>query len=84
MPSGVFYFMQCTRPLTISQFAEYSLSVATTTMSLNFWKPGTAAPGSSLDRASQLEDAFVPTIPVQGRLPILNHRMYFLSSPDNN
>ncbi|KAF5373103.1 hypothetical protein D9758_001733 [Tetrapyrgos nigripes] len=52
-------------------------------MSLKFWKPGTAGPGSSLDRATELEENIVQSAPaysslsIQGqreRLPIFKHR----------
>lgn len=52
---------------------------------LKFWKPGTSAPGSSLDRASEQEGSLVQSAPissslsVQGqreRLPIFRHREY--------
>ncbi|KAF9557667.1 P-loop containing nucleoside triphosphate hydrolase protein [Agrocybe pediades] len=46
-------------------------------MSLTFWKPGTAAPGSTLDRASQLEESIGVQIPPthgRGQLPILKYR----------
>ncbi|KAF5331044.1 hypothetical protein D9619_005702 [Psilocybe cf. subviscida] len=55
----------------------------TTVMSLTFWKPGTAGPGSNLDRASQVEESIVPYAPQDGylsvrgqqeRLPIFKHR----------
>lgn len=64
-------------------------------MSLTFWKPGTVGPGSSLDRASELEETVVPYAPSnsylsiqsqQERLPIFKHRkpnahLYHLSEP---
>ena len=42
---------------------------------LQFWKPGTLGPGSSLDRTSGEEDAFIPSAaPSQrDRLPIAKH-----------
>ncbi|KAL0581787.1 hypothetical protein V5O48_000264 [Marasmius crinis-equi] len=52
-------------------------------MSLKFWKPGTAGPGSSLDRDTEVEGNVVQSAPaysslsVQGqreRLPIFKHR----------
>ncbi|KAF8964126.1 hypothetical protein BDZ97DRAFT_946985 [Flammula alnicola] len=52
-------------------------------MSLTFWKPGTAGPGSNLDRASEKEENIIPYAPqdsylsIQGqqeRLPIFKHR----------
>ncbi|KDQ59389.1 hypothetical protein JAAARDRAFT_32950 [Jaapia argillacea MUCL 33604] len=51
--------------------------------SLTFWKPGTAGPGSTLDRATETEDQIVPSAPVSSalsiqaqreRLPIFKHR----------
>ncbi|QRV86553.1 Helicase associated domain (HA2) [Ceratobasidium sp. AG-Ba] len=50
---------------------------------LQFWRPGAAAPGSSLDRATQNEDSIIHSAPaasnlgIQGqreRLPIFKHR----------
>ncbi|GBE82564.1 Pre-mRNA-splicing factor ATP-dependent RNA helicase prp22 [Sparassis crispa] len=50
---------------------------------LQFWKPGTVGPGSSLDRATEAEENVVPSAPftsslsIQGareRLPIFKHR----------
>ncbi|KAF8197384.1 P-loop containing nucleoside triphosphate hydrolase protein [Pholiota molesta] len=52
-------------------------------MSLTFWKPGTAGPGSNLDRASEKEENVIPYAPQdsyvsiqrqQERLPIYKHR----------
>lgn len=52
-------------------------------MALQFWKPGTTGPGSSVDRATETEDNIVPSNPtpatysIQGareRLPIFKHR----------
>jgi ATP-dependent RNA helicase DDX35 len=52
---------------------------------LQFWKPGTIGPGSSLDRATEAEGNLVPSAPsyselsVQSqreRLPIFKHRMF--------
>ncbi|KAF9233931.1 P-loop containing nucleoside triphosphate hydrolase protein [Melanogaster broomeanus] len=57
--------------------------------SLSFWKPGTTAPGSSLDRATQDEGTVIQSAPSQSslslqaqreRLPISKHRdkiLYF-------
>ncbi|KAI0075808.1 hypothetical protein K474DRAFT_1355404 [Panus rudis PR-1116 ss-1] len=51
--------------------------------SLQFWKPGTAGPGSTLDRATETEDNVVPSAPLSSaysiqsareRLPIFKHR----------
>ncbi|KAF9269082.1 P-loop containing nucleoside triphosphate hydrolase protein [Marasmius fiardii PR-910] len=52
-------------------------------MALKFWKPGTAGPGSTLDRATELEGNIIQSAPaysslsIQGqreRLPIFKHR----------
>ncbi|CCM06094.1 uncharacterized protein FIBRA_08341 [Fibroporia radiculosa] len=52
-------------------------------MSLQFWKPGTVGPGSSLDRATETEENVVPSAPISSslsisaareRLPIFKHR----------
>ncbi|KAE9406974.1 P-loop containing nucleoside triphosphate hydrolase protein [Gymnopus androsaceus JB14] len=52
-------------------------------MSLKFWKPGTAGPGSSLDRDTQTEENVVQSAPAYAslsiqsqreRLPIFKHR----------
>ncbi|RDB21186.1 putative ATP-dependent RNA helicase DHX35 [Hypsizygus marmoreus] len=52
-------------------------------MSLKFWKPGTAGPGSTLDRATEVEGNVVPSAPAYSslsiqsqreRLPIFKHR----------
>ncbi|KAJ3476329.1 hypothetical protein NLI96_g11231 [Meripilus lineatus] len=53
-------------------------------MSLQFWKPGTAGPGSTLDRATETEDAVISSAPLlsssysiqsaRERLPIFKHR----------
>ncbi|KAI0670718.1 P-loop containing nucleoside triphosphate hydrolase protein [Trametes maxima] len=51
--------------------------------SLQFWKPGTAGPGSNLDRATETEDNIVQSAPLSSslnlhaareRLPIFKHR----------
>jgi ATP-dependent RNA helicase DDX35 len=56
-------------------------------MSLKFWKPGTAGPGSHLDRASEAEENVVPSAPAYSslsiqnqreRLPIFKHRTYYV------
>ena len=55
-------------------------------MSLKFWKPGTAGPGSHLDRATEAEGNVVHSAPAYAslsiqnqreRLPIFKHRMRF-------
>ncbi|EIN07584.1 P-loop containing nucleoside triphosphate hydrolase protein [Punctularia strigosozonata HHB-11173 SS5] len=52
-------------------------------MSLQFWKPGTVGPGSSLDRATETEENVIQSAPLSGaysiqaqreRLPIFKHR----------
>jgi ATP-dependent RNA helicase DDX35 len=52
---------------------------------LTFWKPGTAGPGSTLDRATEEEGNVVQSAPSHGslsiqaqreRLPIWQHRMF--------
>ncbi|KAH0584186.1 putative ATP-dependent RNA helicase DHX35 [Termitomyces sp. J132] len=46
-------------------------------MSLKFWKPGTAGPGSTLDRATEVEGNVVPSAPAYShreQLPIFKHR----------
>jgi hypothetical protein len=58
-------------------------------MSLQFWKPGTQGPGSSLDRATEAEGHVIPSaisssLGIQDqreRLPIFKHRMLVLSLP---
>jgi ATP-dependent RNA helicase DDX35 len=54
-----------------------------TSMSLTFWKPGTAGPGSNLDRSSETEENIVPYALADSfssirsqreRLPIFKHR----------
>lgn len=56
--------------------------VLSTMSSLQFWKPGTAGPGSNLDRATETEDVVVPSAPsssalslqaARERLPIFKH-----------
>lgn len=56
-------------------------------MALQFWKPGTAGPGSSLDRANETEENVVQSAPTSGvysvqsareRLPIYKHRSKLL------
>ncbi|KAG6865288.1 hypothetical protein C0991_003748 [Blastosporella zonata] len=52
-------------------------------MSLKFWKPGTAGPGSTLDRATEVEGNVVPSAPAYSqreRLPIFKHREKLLYS----
>ena len=52
---------------------RFIITVMSTT--LQFWKPGTLGPGSSLDRTSGEDDAFIPSAaPSQrDRLPIAKH-----------
>ena len=56
----------------------------TTMASLQFWKPGTAGPGSNLDRATETEENVVPSAPTSSslslqaareRLPIFKHSL---------
>ncbi|KAF8185064.1 pre-mRNA splicing factor [Mycena galopus ATCC 62051] len=56
-------------------------------MAMQFWKPGTTAPGSSLDRETEAEDYAVPSaissLSIQSqreRLPIFKHRDKLLYS----
>ncbi|KAI6113742.1 P-loop containing nucleoside triphosphate hydrolase protein [Pisolithus croceorrhizus] len=44
--------------------------------SLTFWKPGTVAPGSSLDRATQEEGTLVQSAPAHGSLSIQAQRQH--------
>ncbi|KAJ7929392.1 P-loop containing nucleoside triphosphate hydrolase protein [Mycena leptocephala] len=57
-------------------------------MATQFWKPGTTAPGSSLDRETEAEGYAVPSaissLSIQSqreRLPIFKHRTYSPSRP---
>ncbi|KAF5387011.1 hypothetical protein D9615_001754 [Tricholomella constricta] len=61
-------------------------------MSLKFWKPGTAGPGSNLDRATEVEGNVVPSAPLYAslsiqsqreRLPIFKHREKLLYCAEN-
>lgn len=59
-------------------------------MALQFWKPGTQGPGSSLDRASEAEGHVIPSLSSGGqqygiqdqreRLPIFKHSAAFVLS----
>lgn len=52
-----------------------------------FWKPGTVAPGSSLDRVTESEGSLLSSVPVstafvgiqqqRERLPIFKHSMFY-------
>ncbi|KAG5643906.1 hypothetical protein DXG03_009477 [Asterophora parasitica] len=62
-------------------------------MSLKFWKPGTAGPGSNLDRATEVEGNVVQSAPVYSslsvqsqreRLPIFKHRERLLYCVENH
>ena len=63
-------------------------------MALQFWKPGTLGPGSSLDRASEAEGHIIPSLPPGGqqygiqdqreRLPIFKHRTLHINTWFNN
>jgi hypothetical protein len=59
--------------LAMLDYVNYTTSVMSAT--LQFWKPGTLGPGSSLDRTSGEEDAFIPSAaPSQrDRLPIAKY-----------
>ncbi|KAI5124003.1 hypothetical protein M0805_003835 [Coniferiporia weirii] len=59
---------------------------------LQFWKPGTQKPGSSVDRASETEDVIIPSAPgsssldIQAQreqLPIFKHRVELLHCVEN-
>ncbi|THH10855.1 hypothetical protein EW145_g1061 [Phellinidium pouzarii] len=59
---------------------------------LQFWKPGTQKPGSSVDRATEIEDVIVPSAPgswslgIQAQreqLPIFKHRAELLYCVEN-
>ncbi|KAJ8475122.1 hypothetical protein ONZ51_g6754 [Trametes cubensis] len=61
--------------------------------SLQFWKPGTAGPGSNLDRATETEENIVPSAPTSSslslqaareRLPIFKHRQKLLYAVENH
>lgn len=50
-------------------------------MALQFWKPGSSGPGSTLDRASELEGSIIQSAPselsissARERLPVFKHR----------
>lgn len=66
--------------LTVSNHIVLLLSIMAN--SLQFWKPGTQGPGSSLDRATESEETIVHALPgssslgIQAqreRLPIFKH-----------
>ncbi|KAH8833485.1 P-loop containing nucleoside triphosphate hydrolase protein [Flagelloscypha sp. PMI_526] len=59
-------------------------------MSLQFWKPGTQGPGSSLDRANEIEGNIIQSAPsnlsitsARERLPVFKHRMELLYAVEN-
>lgn len=67
------------KPLSPNNHLHQSMST------LTFWKPGTAGPGSTLDRATEEEGNVVQSAPShgslsleaqRGRLPIWKHRMF--------
>ena len=71
-------YHSCTMLFTETDFSV-SFCMSST---LQFWKPGTLGPGSSLDRTSGEEDGFLPSVvPPQAqsiraqrdRLPIAKH-----------
>jgi len=60
---------------------------------LQFWKPGTLGPGSSLDRTSGEDDGFIPSaVPLQAQsiqaqrdqLPIAKHRENLMYCVENH
>ncbi|KAI0928126.1 hypothetical protein AcW2_004237 [Taiwanofungus camphoratus] len=60
--------------------------------SLQFWKPGTVGPGSTLDRATETEENFIQSAPLstllsiqsaRERLPIFKHREKLLYCVEN-
>ncbi|KAH9060020.1 P-loop containing nucleoside triphosphate hydrolase protein [Lactarius vividus] len=55
-------------------------------VTLQFWKPGTLGPGSSLDRTSGEDDGFIPSAaPSQrDRLPIAKHRDSLMHCVENH
>lgn len=70
---------RASRPNTVPNLATHPSQNMT---SLQFWKPGTAGPGSSLDRATQAEENVIQSAPSSGyygiqgareRLPIFKH-----------
>ena len=75
------------RRCRMSGFSNLSpSSIIIARMSLAFWKPGTSGPGSNLDRASEVEETFLPYAPSNSiqlqreQLPIYKHRMTSLFS----
>lgn len=59
-------------------------------MALQFWKPGTAGPGSTLDRATEAEENVVQSAPssaaysiqnARERLPIFKHSASYHERP---
>jgi hypothetical protein len=76
------------KPLVPNKRLYIHLITSPTMSTLTFWKPGTAGPGSTLDRATEEEGNVVQSAPSHGslsleaqreRLPIWKHRMF--SSP---
>lgn len=54
---------------------EHTHSIPVPPMSsLSFWKPGTAAPGSSLDRLGQEQESVIPSAPSDNSLSLQVHR----------
>lgn len=51
-----------------------TLASAPTMSGLQFWKPGTQRPGSSVDRASEIEDVIIPSASGQTSLSIQSQR----------
>lgn len=80
-----FILSLCTHLFT--SFPPTLLYIAIKMSSLQFWKPGTVAPGSTLDRASEVEGNVVSSAPLttsisiqsaRERLPIFKHSAYSL------
>jgi len=57
---------------------RFHLSLRLAGAQMAFWKPGTSAPGSSLDRAADRAPALVLTAAPTLKLPILAHRRVLL------
>lgn len=73
-PARAFLLRPCTRLRDLSKPKDMA--------SLQFWKPGTAGPGSTLDRATETEENVVQSAPTSSslslqaareRLPIFKH-----------
>lgn len=67
--------------MQVTDISPFTAS-ATLLVMPKFWKPGTAGPGSTLDRASEQEGSLVQSAPLHSqreRLPIHQHRMLSFS-----